>query len=507
MIDQLPEALILKILSSLPTKTVLSTSSSSKEWQSRWKSVPKFEFNSEDYESEHQTFPEVVSKSFFSSEAAVLDCFHLTCGSDQVDPVDVVHWIDTAFARQLRTLVLDFISDDDEYFVFTSRLCNCDTLETLKLGSMIIVDVSSPGSMKSLKTLHTYAWYQNDESILNLLSSCRILEELVVGRSAEHTVSFFTIEVPSLKRLVIYDDNSCTEFFGYTIVAPSLKYLKIEELRCPQFSLNAPDLVEANIAGVSSGINESLASVRRLFLDLSPSETPSGCIFYQLVYLQIYTHEPDWYDLLTWMLERSPKLQVLKLVDLSDFHDVFHVSVLRKVVREPELILQQPPSDLGRNLRAPCQPPNAFFSEKIAGSRGHYSTYDTEVTNRALGDLLRCLVGDNIKSWDSVLCQAEFAHNHATNRSTGFSPFHVVFGLVPRGPLDLSLAPDSWFWLHLLLFFFSLSLTFSFRNDDVAGLCDTAFTIDIDQCESVSEDCKQKVKILITVTLLVKRLS
>lgn len=66
----------------------------------------------------------------------------------------------------------------------------------------------------------------------------------------------------------------------------------------------------------------------------------------------------------------------------------------------------------------------------------------TEVTNRALGDLLRCLVGDNIKSWDSVLCQAEFAHNHAKNRSTGFSPFRVVFGLVPRGPLDLSLEPD-----------------------------------------------------------------
>ena len=35
MIDQLPEALILKILSSLPTKTVLSTSSLSKEWQSQ----------------------------------------------------------------------------------------------------------------------------------------------------------------------------------------------------------------------------------------------------------------------------------------------------------------------------------------------------------------------------------------------------------------------------------------------------------------------------------------
>lgn len=28
----------------------------------------------------------------------------------------------------------------------------------------------------------------------------------------------------------------------------------------------------------------------------------------------------------------------------------------------------------------------------------------TEVTNRSLGNLLRCLVGDNIKSWDSKLC-------------------------------------------------------------------------------------------------------
>ena len=33
--------------------------------------------------------------------------------------------------------------------------------------------------------------------------------------------------------------------------------------------------------------------------------------------------------------------------------------------------------------------------------------------------------------------QAEFAHNHATNRSTGFSPFQVVYSALPRGPLDL----------------------------------------------------------------------
>ncbi|GJY98756.1 putative nucleotidyltransferase, ribonuclease H [Tanacetum coccineum] len=43
---------------------------------------------------------------------------------------------------------------------------------------------------------------------------------------------------------------------------------------------------------------------------------------------------------------------------------------------------------------------------------------------RSLGNLpwqsvKMCLVGDHVKAWDQKLCQAEFAHNHAVNRSTG----------------------------------------------------------------------------------------
>ena len=66
----------------------------------------------------------------------------------------------------------------------------------------------------------------------------------------------------------------------------------------------------------------------------------------------------------------------------------------------------------------------------------------TEVTNRSLGNLLRCLVGDSIKTWDGKLPQAEFAHRHAFNRSLGFSPFQVIYGTVPRAPVDLSTLPD-----------------------------------------------------------------
>nr|KAJ0218875.1 hypothetical protein LSAT_V11C300120620 [Lactuca sativa] len=55
----------------------------------------------------------------------------------------------------------------------------------------------------------------------------------------------------------------------------------------------------------------------------------------------------------------------------------------------------------------------------------------------------RCLVGDHVKTWDQKLCQAEFAHNHAINRSTGYSPFQVVYSVQPWGPLDLMSLPVS----------------------------------------------------------------
>eukprot|EP00268_Persea_americana_P005654 TRINITY_DN11911_c0_g1_i4.p1 TRINITY_DN11911_c0_g1~~TRINITY_DN11911_c0_g1_i4.p1 ORF type:complete len:330 (-),score=59.07 TRINITY_DN11911_c0_g1_i4:1731-2720(-) len=68
--------------------------------------------------------------------------------------------------------------------------------------------------------------------------------------------------------------------------------------------------------------------------------------------------------------------------------------------------------------------------------------WQTEVVNRSLGDLLRCLTGDHVKSWDQKLCQAEFAHNHAVNRISGFNPFQVVYSMIPRGPLDLIPLPS-----------------------------------------------------------------
>nr|GEU54999.1 reverse transcriptase domain-containing protein [Tanacetum cinerariifolium] len=69
------------------------------------------------------------------------------------------------------------------------------------------------------------------------------------------------------------------------------------------------------------------------------------------------------------------------------------------------------------------------------------SVTKTEVTNRSLGNLLRCLVGANKKQWDLALSQTEFAYNRSTHSSTGRSPFLVVYGRNPFTQLDLAPLP------------------------------------------------------------------
>ncbi|GKV41594.1 hypothetical protein SLEP1_g49100 [Rubroshorea leprosula] len=67
----------------------------------------------------------------------------------------------------------------------------------------------------------------------------------------------------------------------------------------------------------------------------------------------------------------------------------------------------------------------------------------TEAINKILGNLLRSFVGKNLRQWDLVLAQAEFAYNNSSNQATGKCPFEVVYGVRPFSPLDLAPLPTS----------------------------------------------------------------
>ncbi|GKV36628.1 hypothetical protein SLEP1_g44736 [Rubroshorea leprosula] len=61
---------------------------------------------------------------------------------------------------------------------------------------------------------------------------------------------------------------------------------------------------------------------------------------------------------------------------------------------------------------------------------------------RKMGTQLH-FVGKNLRQWDLVLAQAEFAYNNSSNQATGKCPFEVVYGVRPLSPLDLAPLPTS----------------------------------------------------------------
>ncbi|ESQ45514.1 hypothetical protein EUTSA_v10011064mg, partial [Eutrema salsugineum] len=329
-ISELPEALLLEILSSLPTENVIATSVLSKRWRSLWKMVPKLEFDSKIHKSEHHRFSEIVCRSLLSHKAPVLESLSLVV-RDKTEALDIGIWVGIAFSHHVRKFVLDLWNKGERLVKFPSVLCSCsNTLEVLILED-IIIDLPSRVCFKSLRELHLYyVEFKDDESVFNLLCGCPTLQDLVVFRHPNmDMVDTFTIAVPSLQRLTIEENNAVMREGGYVINAPSLKYLNIKGFSGLECFLveNAPELVEAKIIYVSEityeKILESLTSAKRLSLRISPLEIkyPTGIIFYRLLYLELTTNESEWWNLLSLMLDGSPQLQNLKLIDSWPYRD------------------------------------------------------------------------------------------------------------------------------------------------------------------------------------------
>ena len=64
------------------------------------------------------------------------------------------------------------------------------------------------------------------------------------------------------------------------------------------------------------------------------------------------------------------------------------------------------------------------------------------LVNQTLSQLLRFLVGKNLKTWEQCLPHAEFAYNRVVN-STTYSPFEIVYGSSPLSPINLLPLPNT----------------------------------------------------------------
>ncbi|XP_006401348.2 probable FBD-associated F-box protein At1g32375 isoform X2 [Eutrema salsugineum] len=283
----------------------------SKRWQFLWTLVPRLVYDDSYQNPEYGRFSRFVDRSLFMNEAPVIETLRFKlgqiCGSG-----DIQVWIRAAHKCCVRELIIEIVTYPSSRSPVTlpkSLYTCCRMLVTLKLSNAVLVDdVASSVSFPS---------FPGDEFVNRLLSSCPVLEDLVVNRSTGDNVAVFNIIVPSLKSLVLHGPWIFeAEAHGFVIDAPSLELLDVLDTTNAFFVIrsNMPKIVEANVViscDHPEQIMGSITSVKRLCLCVKDAY-PAGSIFCCLLSLKICTCETEWLNLLMHVLRDSPKLRTLK---------------------------------------------------------------------------------------------------------------------------------------------------------------------------------------------------
>ncbi|EOA12690.1 hypothetical protein CARUB_v10027926mg [Capsella rubella] len=327
-INELPDDLLLKILSLIPTKEVVATSLLSKRWESLWTNVRRLEYDQEYHYDKRTGFSRFVDKSLLSYQSPILESLKFKFKS-RYGYGDIGLWMRTAVNRHIRELTLEC---GDVLIKLPLRLFTCKTLMVLKLNGWIDLNIPLTASLPSLKTLHLVLLRKsNYESFSRLLSKCPVLTDLMVEQRKSNAMSMLNIAVPSLQRLsirTVIDSDKELGYFNYdkdipkvVINVPSLKYLTIDD-RGNDFDVieNLSQVVEARIKANETSTKVFLrcisSSVKRLSISSLKSKDvySTGSFFCQLEHLELYTDSANgWLKLLAHILESSINLRVLKL--------------------------------------------------------------------------------------------------------------------------------------------------------------------------------------------------
>ncbi|KAL9283668.1 putative FBD-associated F-box protein [Arabidopsis thaliana] len=199
-LSDLPDELLLKILSALPMfKVTLATRLISRRWKGPWKLVPDVTFDDDDIPfKSFETFMSFVYGSFLSDDAQILDRLHLKL-NQKYSASDINFWVQVAVNRSVRELRIDLFGKTLE---LPCCLCSCITLKELTLHDLCIKVVPVWFRLPSLKTLNLLSVkFSSDGFVASILRICPVLERLVVDGTKGVNVKIPNMDVPNLRSL------------------------------------------------------------------------------------------------------------------------------------------------------------------------------------------------------------------------------------------------------------------------------------------------------------------
>ncbi|KAH0863058.1 hypothetical protein HID58_080269 [Brassica napus] len=276
-ISQLPDDLLLKVLSFLPTKVAVSTSILSKRWEFLW-ILPLH-------------------------KAPVIESLRLNFDvCNRFDPIysdDIEKWVLTAVSRCVHELSVTLASMHYELAGLPSSLFTCKSLVILELTGKIFVNFPRM--------------------------------DLVVEHNKDDNNTPFTLSVivPSLQTLTLKISRGSDHSEGLVINTPSLKYFNIlyyveeyardDDSNYSYYLEDTPKLEEADIESTYPDINKfvrSIRAVKRLSLCIRVNTEEAlyheGIVFDQLQHLKLCSCGSNWSKVLVRLLKDSPLLRDLE---------------------------------------------------------------------------------------------------------------------------------------------------------------------------------------------------
>ncbi|KAK3021273.1 hypothetical protein RJ639_047264 [Escallonia herrerae] len=375
-LSDLPDSILMEILSYLPTKNAVATSILSKRWTvSLWSSLPDLSFcdNLLLHEDDGNPIPSAFQVSKFTSfvdrvlrlrEVPHVSkvALHITMA---VDPATISEWIRPLVRLNLRELDL-FVLRKDKEITLPQCLYTCESLERLRIHTSLTIKIPRKVvCFPNLKVL-SVDWFfrKNNDITKKLFSRCPVLEDLsIMGTMEEECRVRIRIVAPALKRLRMNlqcsenDPNACK----VEINAPNLKCLDLCGNFLAVYSVtNSPLVAEASIDvrrcftmsltnlgkhayGLLASISASVKSLSASCFTcaaLNAARFDGLPLFPNLTHLELGVAKSCSCKLPEKLLYNSPCLDVLSL-KVSYLPQFVFIIVVMHAITEPTLIVHQ----------------------------------------------------------------------------------------------------------------------------------------------------------------------